>query len=41
MLSENHPSTMKIKENPKKMLNFTFSLDIRDDVEKEINLLNI
>ena len=37
---ENHPSIMKIEENINKNLKFSFSLVTREEVEKEIKLLD-
>ena len=37
---ENHPSIMKIEENINKNLKFSFSLVTREELEKEIKLLD-
>ena len=37
---ENHPSIMKMEENKNKNFKFSFSLVTREEVEKEIKLLD-
>ena len=38
---KNHPSIMKIEENINKSFKLFFTIVTRDEVEKEIKLLNI